>query len=149
MRVEKWSGHDIRFIEVDGEWCAVAKDIANALGYSKAQAMLKLVDGDNFMVSKMDNMNMLVSIINELGIYEAVMGSHKQEASDFKKWVFATIKELRKSTGLEGFEAFKMLDKEHQREAMRKLYKGLSAATSVEGSPTEWYQASTQLTCHQ
>lgn len=34
--------------------------------------------------------------------------------------------ELRKQTGLEGFEVFRMLDKEQQKEAMQKLREGVS-----------------------
>lgn len=32
MRVENWCGYDIRFVEVDGEWMAILKDICDALG---------------------------------------------------------------------------------------------------------------------
>ena len=32
MRIENWSGHDIRFVEHNGEWWAVLKDICDALG---------------------------------------------------------------------------------------------------------------------
>ena len=31
MKVENWCGHDIRFIEKDGEWWAILKDICDAL----------------------------------------------------------------------------------------------------------------------
>ena len=31
MRTENWCGHDIRFVEIDGEWWAILKDICNAL----------------------------------------------------------------------------------------------------------------------
>lgn len=31
MRIENWCGHDIRFIEIDGEWYAILKDICDAL----------------------------------------------------------------------------------------------------------------------
>lgn len=31
MRTEKWYGHDIRFVEIDGEWYAILKDICDAL----------------------------------------------------------------------------------------------------------------------
>lgn len=31
MRVENWCGHDIRFVEIDGEWWAILKDICDAL----------------------------------------------------------------------------------------------------------------------
>ena len=31
MRTETWCGHDIRFVEIDGEWWAILKDICDAL----------------------------------------------------------------------------------------------------------------------
>lgn len=31
MRVENWCGHDIRFVEINGEWWAILKDICDAL----------------------------------------------------------------------------------------------------------------------
>lgn len=31
MKVENWCGHDIRFIEIDGEWWAILKDICDSL----------------------------------------------------------------------------------------------------------------------
>ncbi|MGO3727172.1 MAG: phage repressor protein, partial [Staphylococcus carnosus] len=40
------------------------------------------------------------------------------EAQEFKKWVKQVIKELRQATGLKGYEAFRMLDKQKQKEAM-------------------------------
>ena len=31
-KLEQWNGHGIRFVEHNGEWWAVAKDITSALG---------------------------------------------------------------------------------------------------------------------
>lgn len=31
MRTENWCGHDIRFVEINGEWWAILKDICDAL----------------------------------------------------------------------------------------------------------------------
>lgn len=31
IRVESWCGYDIRFVEIDGEWWAILKDICDAL----------------------------------------------------------------------------------------------------------------------
>lgn len=31
MRTENWCGYDIRFVEIDGEWYAILKDICDAL----------------------------------------------------------------------------------------------------------------------
>lgn len=42
------------------------------------------------------------------------------------------LKTLRQSTGLEGFQIFRMLDKEHQREAMGKLCESLKKPARVD-----------------
>ena len=59
------------------------------------------------------------TIISETGIYKAIMRSERPEAEEFEIWVYKIIKELRKQSGLEGFQVFRMMDKEHQKEAMR------------------------------
>lgn len=71
-------------------------------------------------------------VISETGIYEAIFNSRRQEANAFKKWVKQVIKQLRQSTGLEGFQIFRMLDKEHQKEAMRKLKESLEKPVRVD-----------------
>lgn len=125
MKIENWNGYKIRFLEKDGEWWAVAKDVAVALGYPETNAMTKRLSKSDLISDKLSDMNMKSLLINEFGIYDAVFGSHKPEAKIFKRWVYEMLKELRKSTGLEGFQIFRMLDKDHQKDAMEKLKKGL------------------------
>lgn len=131
MRIENWNGNVIRFVEVAGEWCGDAKDISDALGYANASNMVKHVPRKYLKSSKMEDMNANVLVLTEFGIYKAIFGSHKPEAEQFQEWVFATIQQLRKSTGLEGFEVFRMLDKQHQKEAMARLCKGLKHPVRV------------------
>jgi prophage antirepressor-like protein len=71
-------------------------------------------------------------IVNEIGIYDAIFSSRKKEAREFKHWVFNMLKTLRESTGLEGFQVFRMLDKEHQKEAMAKLKASLEHPVRVD-----------------
>lgn len=42
MRVENWNGYDIRFVEVNGEWYAILKDICDALGLRTAKIVERL-----------------------------------------------------------------------------------------------------------
>ena len=138
MKTEVWNGYSIRFVEKDGEWWAVAKDVASALNFSNTAHMVRMVDEIDKGIHKVDTtsnktkcpntQNML--ILSEFGIYQCVFNSHKSEAKDFKRWVFTTIKQLRQSIGLEGFEVFRMLDKEHQKEAMRRLSAGIRTQRS-------------------
>ena len=132
MKTENWNGHEVRFVSIEGEWWAVAKDVAEALGYPVTNAMTKRLNNRDLMYDKLSHMNMVSTLINEFGIYEAVFGSKKKEAEEFKRWIFAVIKELRQSTGLEGFQVFRMLDKEHQKEAMQNLKKSLRKPARVD-----------------
>lgn len=45
MRTESWCGHDIRFVEVDGEWWAILKDICDALRL-RTDAIARRLDSD-------------------------------------------------------------------------------------------------------
>lgn len=42
MKVENWNGYDIRFIEIDGEWYAILKDICDALKLRTAKIAERL-----------------------------------------------------------------------------------------------------------
>lgn len=128
IRIEIWKGHEIRFVEVSpGEWWAILADVANAMGLSAKWIKQRL--GDEVVSNHPipDSLGRLqpMLIVNEYGIYETVFESRKKEAKEFKRWVFEMLKQLRKSTGLEGFQVFRMLDKEHQKAAMAKLSKSL------------------------
>jgi prophage antirepressor-like protein len=135
IRIEEWNGHQIRFIEkLPGDWWAVAKDVASALGYNHTPSMVRMLDQDEKGVHILHTPggNQKMTIISETGIYEAIWNSRKPEAKDFKKWVKQTIKALRQASGLEGFQVFRMLDKDHQKEMMRKLRESLNQPERVD-----------------
>lgn len=128
MKTEIWNGHNIRFIEVNSEWWAVGKDVTEALGLKQTSRALNGLNKDGVTTSKViDNMGrtQIVNLINEINIYNLVFKSRKPEAESFKQWIFEIIKELRHNNGLEGFQVFRMLDKQHQKEAMKRLYEAL------------------------
>ncbi|MFU0787493.1 MAG: Bro-N domain-containing protein [Enterococcus gilvus] len=127
MKTEIWNGHEIRFVEVNDEWWAVLSDVAKALDLRTDKLNVRLEDDNLSKVPIKDEIGrlQLISIVNEFGIYEAVFSSRKPKAREFKKWVFNVIKELRQSLGVEGFQVFRMLDKEHQKDAMAKLNRSI------------------------
>lgn len=126
MKTELWNGYSIRFVEIENEWLAVAKDVSDALGYANTSNMVKHVPSKFFKHSILEGMNQKSLLLSEFGIYKAIFGSHKKEAEQFQEWVFNIIKTLRTQSGLEGFEIFRMLDKEHQRKMMNQLNQSLS-----------------------
>ncbi|HEN4418148.1 TPA: Bro-N domain-containing protein [Streptococcus agalactiae] len=131
MRTETWNGYTIRFVEHQNEWWAVLADIAKALDLNPKFIKQRLGDevvSNNHVTDSLGRQQEML-IVNEFGIYETIFSSRKKEAKTFKLWVFETIKQLRQSTGLEGFQVFRMFDKEHQKKAMNRLVDGLQNAT--------------------
>lgn len=126
MKVENWNGYDIRFVEINGEWYAVLKDICDALGLKSYHVAERLdpdmlervrIEVDFRSVETISNRRgrgqqrmrpMLV--ISELGIYEALFASRKLEARKFRRWTGDVMAKLRKCVGLEQYEVMKMTD---------------------------------------
>ncbi|HER0772927.1 TPA: Bro-N domain-containing protein [Streptococcus pyogenes] len=126
-KTETWNGYTIRFVEHQREWWAVLADIAKALDLNPKFIKQRLGDevvSNNHVTDSLGRQQEML-IVNEFGIYETIFSSRKKEAKTFKLWVFETIKQLRQSTGLEGFQVFRMFDKEHQKQAMNRLVNGL------------------------
>jgi prophage antirepressor-like protein len=123
LRVESWQGHLIRFVDRSGEWLGVAMDIAQALNYSDTKQMTKRIPQKYAWTVKMQvqGQDRKALVLSEFGIYKAIFGSHKPEAAQFQEWVFGVLKALREGAGLAGYEAFLMLDKQHQRAMMSQL----------------------------
>lgn len=120
-----FDGKEIRFIEKDGEYWAIAGDVAKALGYRDTYNMVRWIDDDDKDTHKVSTLGGLqkVVILSETGIYESIWNSRRDEAQEFKKWVKQVIKELRQSIGLKQHEVFHLMDKQHQRKAMDVLQK--------------------------
>lgn len=138
MRTESWCGHDIRFVELNGEWYAILKDICDALRLRSKDISQRLdpdmmervpvegernrptkykenyEDGSNDVVNSKNTFWMLA--VNELGIYEALFASRKLEARKFRRWSASVMKKLRQNVGLQGYEVMKMTDKDIQDE---------------------------------
>ncbi|MFW2449738.1 MULTISPECIES: BRO-N domain-containing protein [Staphylococcus] len=128
MITQFFDGKEIRFIEKDGEYWAIAGDVANVLGYSVTTNMNRMIDEDEKGVHIVSTLGgqQKTTILSEFGIYEAIWNSRRDEAKEFKKWVKQVIRELRQSIGLKQHEVFHLMDKQHQRKAMDVLQQGLS-----------------------
>ena len=128
MRTENWCGHEIRFVEVNGEWYAILKDICDALKLRTDKTAFRLdpnmiervkIETSNHP-SKVDrpapgeNKTRWMLAVNEQGIYQALFASRKLEARKFQLWTFDILKKLRKSVGLEGYEVMRMTEPDIQ-----------------------------------
>ena len=127
MRTESWCGHDIRFVEVNGEWYAILKDICDALGLRSKDVSQRLdpdmmervcvdisEDDSNDIRSRGENKIRWMLAVNELGIYEALFASRRLEARKFRRWSATVLQKLRNQVGLEQYEVMKMTDADIQ-----------------------------------
>lgn len=113
MRTESWCGHDIRFVEIDGEWWVVLDDICKALDIYNMTFVSRNVIGDDLTKRiKIDNDWELIT--NELGIYKLIFESDCLEANKFKRWSATVMQKLRTQVGLEPYEAMRMMEPEIQ-----------------------------------
>lgn len=133
MKTEIWNNHEIRFVEKDGEWWAVLKDVCDALDLKSKRVSERLEKGvvSNDLLQTPGGMQTML-IVSEFGIYDTVFQSRKKEAKEFRVWVYEMLKTLRQSSGLAEFEIFRMLDKEHQKAAMSRLSRSLEHPVRVD-----------------
>ncbi|MED0989365.1 BRO family protein [Bacillus nitratireducens] len=82
---------ELRVVEERGTTWFVAKDVADILNFSETSAMTRSLDDDEFMSVKLAGMNMKSVVINESGLYSAIMRSNKPQAKAFKKWVTSEV----------------------------------------------------------
>lgn len=129
-RTENWRGYSIRFVEIDGNWWAVLKDICDALNLSTwhvAQRlepnMLEKVSIDVFNLGSNEvkysdgrghQKTRQMLIVNEIGIYEALFASRRLEARKFRIWAGSVLQRLRQNIGLKQYEIMRMTDPDIQ-----------------------------------
>ena len=144
IRTENWCGYDIRFVEIDGEWWAILKDICDALNLSTRDVSRRIpdqymervrIDVDSTHLKSHESINKIdknmigkdidtkrgagsfwMLAVNELGIYEALFASRKLEARKFRTWAGTVMQKLRKNVGLHGYEVMRMTEPEIQDE---------------------------------
>ena len=126
MRIETWCGYDIRFVEIDGEWYALLKDICDALDLrtdSVSQRLdpsmvervrVNVSDHNSTGVSSRARKTQDMLAVNEIGIYEALFASRRLEARKFRRWSAEVMKKLRSKVGLAGYEVMKMTEPDTQ-----------------------------------
>jgi len=90
---------EVRAINKEGQSWFVAKDISDILGYSETNRMTSRLDEDESISTRLVGMNMNSTLINESGLYNAVLGSKKVEAKQFKKWVTSEVLPTIRKTG--------------------------------------------------
>lgn len=135
-----FNGTEIRFIEKDGKHWAVASDITSVLGFRDSFNAVRILPNHVCATHKVSTTSKKkyarkyqdYTVINEKGIYRLIMRSNKKEAEDFQDWICDVLVELRQATGLKDYEAFRMTDKQIQKDAMNKLKEANQTAKRVD-----------------
>ena len=96
----------IKVVELNDDIWFVAKDIAEILEYSETSKMLRRLDDDEMLKieptilgDSAKSMAREITLINESGLYNAVLGSKKPNAKAFKKWITSELLPTLRKTG--------------------------------------------------
>lgn len=95
-----FAGMQLRALLKGDEPWFVAMDVARVLAYADAWSLTRRLDSDevqNLQISGFGNRG--ASVINESGLYSAILGSNKEEAKAFKKWVTSEVLPAIRKTG--------------------------------------------------
>jgi prophage antirepressor-like protein len=84
---------EVRTLLVGGEPWFVASDVSSALKYRDAFNMNRILDDDDKGTQIVSTLGgaQVVQVINESGLYSAILRSRKAEAKRFKKWVTSEV----------------------------------------------------------
>ncbi|MPQ68320.1 MULTISPECIES: Bro-N domain-containing protein [unclassified Pseudomonas] len=89
----RFESREVRTLLIDDQPWFVGSDVSAALAYTEASRMTRNLDEDekglHIVVTPGGEQEMLV--INESGLYSAILRSRKAEAKRFKKWVTAEV----------------------------------------------------------
>ncbi|ODT75475.1 MAG: antirepressor [Nitrosomonadales bacterium SCN 54-20] len=97
-----FEGQPVRVVtDDDGKFWFVAADIAKTLDYRMASDMARILDDDEKGTHNMrtPSGDQEVLVINESGLYAAILKSRKPEAKRFKKWVTSEVLPSIRKTG--------------------------------------------------
>lgn len=89
---------ELRIVERNGEPWFVAADVCRALEHSNVSMALDRLDADEKAKFNLGLSGGDTNCVNEPGLYSLVLGSRKQEAKDFKRWItHEVIPQIRKT----------------------------------------------------
>lgn len=97
-----FGAQQVRTLLIEDQPWFVANDVSAALQYSEASAMTRNLDDDEKGLSIVQTLggDQEMLVINESGLYSAILRSRKAEAKRFKKWVTAEVLPAIRKHGL-------------------------------------------------
>lgn len=93
LEIFTFHNHDVRVVIKDGEPWWVASDVAKVLEYRDANYMFRGVDQEEKGYAKVRTPGgeQNLTIVNESGLYTAIIRSKTDRAKPFRKWVTAEV----------------------------------------------------------
>ncbi len=95
-----FEAREVRVVMLEQSPWWIAMDVASILDYSDTEAMTRRLDDD-----EIQNLQIVgfgprgVTVINESGLYSAILGSRKSDAKQFKRWVTSEVLPSIRKTG--------------------------------------------------
>lgn len=105
LQIFNYDGTPLRTLERDGELWWVLKDVCDVLGLDRALDTAKRLDSDEVDFAHLldaRGISQKTYIVNEPGLYSAILRSNKPEAMDFKRWVTHEVLPSIRRTGSYG-----------------------------------------------
>lgn len=97
LQLFQYEGREIRTFKIDGEPWFAAVDVCAALDVGNpSQALTRLDDDESTLIS---NEGREMNLVSESGLYSLVLGSRKQEAKEFKRWITREVIPSIRRTG--------------------------------------------------
>lgn len=90
---------ETRVMMIAGQPYWVAKDVADVLGYTLTEHMIRRLYADEIVPYSLPGISATSYLITESGVYTAILGSKKPEAKKFQKWVTSEILPQIRKTG--------------------------------------------------
>lgn len=92
-QVFNFGDYQVRTVIKEGEPWFVAKDVCSVLDYRSANDMTRNLDDEekDADIVQTNGGQQKLTIINESGLYTAILKSRKPEAKAFKKWVTSEV----------------------------------------------------------
>lgn len=89
----------VRTVIIDNEPWFVASDICKALGLSNPTMAAQRLDEDEKAKFNLGLSGGATNCVNEYGLYNLTLASHKKEAKDFKRWITHEVIPSIRQTG--------------------------------------------------
>ena len=89
----------VRVLEKDGEPWFVAKDVCDILELTNTTVTVSRLDNDEVAKFNLGGIVGETNLVNEYGLYSLILGSRKQEAKNFKRWITHEVIPAIRKTG--------------------------------------------------